>query len=121
MRRAPPRATPRTLLINLLEDIPDTWPILVVSTWETKSDDREAAGALGFDVNGTEAFGHRGGSRSGKQLMSALLGDGGGGGGGEEEERPGWNGAIEMRLSDDEQRAQFVTGEGGREGGREGG
>lgn len=27
----------RTLLINLLNDIPDTWPILVVSTWDENS------------------------------------------------------------------------------------
>ncbi|CAM9995195.1 unnamed protein product, partial [Laminaria digitata] len=117
----------RTLLVNLLEDIPDTWPILVVSTWETKSDDGEAAGPLGgFDAGGAEAYGYRGGggahaSRSGKQLISALLGDGGGsgrlgdggggggGGGGAGGERAGWNGAVEMRLSGDEQREQFVT------------
>ena len=29
----------RTLLINLLDEIPDTWPILVVSTWDTCLDD----------------------------------------------------------------------------------
>lgn len=54
-------ANPRTLLVNLLEDIPDTWPILVVSTWETKSDEGEAGGPLGFDAGGAEAYGYRGG------------------------------------------------------------
>lgn len=29
----------RTLLVNLLNDIPDTWPILVVSTWEDNPND----------------------------------------------------------------------------------
>ena len=52
-------ANPRTLLVNLLEDIPDTWPILVVSTWETKSDDGEATGPLGLDAGGAEAYGYR--------------------------------------------------------------
>lgn len=37
----------RTLLINLLDDIPDTWPILVVSTWETKPEDGGNGGGGG--------------------------------------------------------------------------
>lgn len=42
----------RTLLVNLLDDIPDTWPILVVSTWEGKPGNAshgEGGGALGDD------------------------------------------------------------------------
>lgn len=39
----------RTLLVNLLDDIPDTWPILVVSTWEGKPGEsiNGEGGALG--------------------------------------------------------------------------
>lgn len=37
----------RTLLINLLDDIPDTWPILVLSTWEDKPDDASSGGGGG--------------------------------------------------------------------------
>lgn len=44
----------RTLLINLLDDIPDTWPVLVVSTWEGKPGDAsngEGGGAFGDGHN----------------------------------------------------------------------
>ncbi|CAM9878639.1 unnamed protein product, partial [Ectocarpus fasciculatus] len=128
----------RTLLINLLDDIPDTWPILVVSTWETKPEDGGNGGgggsALGDYSYNMAASASRSGSS--KQLISALLGgsraeegpwglgvSGGGGawggggaagGGGsvdvygEEGERVGWNGAIEMTLTGDKQREGFA-------------
>lgn len=77
----------RTLLVNLLNDIPDTWPILVVSTWEIRAEDDNAApGLTGADPYGDAdgvgggAFGLHGGrgspaSRSARrQLISALLG-----------------------------------------------
>lgn len=39
----------RTLLVNLLRDIPDTWPILVVSTWEEPRRDEGDAGDITID------------------------------------------------------------------------
>ncbi|CAN0227050.1 unnamed protein product, partial [Scytosiphon promiscuus] len=103
----------RTLLVNLLDDIPDTWPILVVSTWETKCEQdgvnggaaREGGGrgggALG-DYYNMDAGGLHGAAGK-NQLVNALLG-------GSRSDGPWGVGAFAdaMSLTGDEQREGFV-------------
>lgn len=66
----------RTLLINLLDDIPDTWPILVVSTWEGKpgnASNGEGGGALGGHGGHNMDFG-AGGVHGTTEWMAVLCG-----------------------------------------------
>lgn len=51
--------------MNLLQDIPDSWPILVVSTWETRAEDGGASACGAFGAAVDFGGGHNGGDMGG--------------------------------------------------------